>query len=68
MNLGHGLINEITSMGGKDVWLMLRPDALGVSYNREGKMTRHSVMLPFGEPSDSALAVLLEMADEDFNG
>lgn len=68
MNLGAGLINEITGMGGKDVWLMLRPNALGVSYQRGGKQVRHVVALPFGQATDGTLAALLEMADEEFNG
>lgn len=67
MNLGNGLINEIQSMGGSDVWLMLRKNAIGVCYNRGGKLVRHSVALPFGEPSNEVLAILLEMADEDFS-
>ena len=66
MNLGKGLINEIQAMGGSDVWLMLRQNAIGVCYNRGGKLVRHSVALPFGNPSDEVLAVLLDMADEDF--
>lgn len=67
MNLATGLIAEIERMGGRDVWVLMRPDALGVSYARRGKHVRHSIALPFGKPSDSALAVLLEMADEDLD-
>lgn len=55
-------------MGGKDVWLMLRPNALGVSYERDGELVRHIVALPFGSASDETLATLLEMADDDFKG
>jgi hypothetical protein len=55
-------------MGGKDVWLMLRPNALGVTYQRGGQQVRHVVALPFGQATDGTLAALLEMADEDFNG
>ncbi|UXO93925.1 hypothetical protein Pan3_03 [Pseudanabaena phage Pan3] len=65
MSLATGLINEIERMGGRDVWVLMRPDALGVSYARRGTYVRHSVALPFGNPSDSALAVLLELADDD---
>lgn len=68
MNLGAGLVNEIAGMGGKDVWLMLRPNALGVSYERDGELVRHIVALPFGSASDETLATLLEMADDDFKG
>lgn len=68
MNLGVGLINEIYAMGGKDVWLMLRPNALGVSYQRDGQEVRHVVALPFGQATDGTLAALLDMADEEFNG
>jgi hypothetical protein len=66
MNLGVGLIAEIGAMGGKDVWLMLRPNAVGVSYLKDGERRHHAVALPFGELTDTALATLLEMADEDF--
>lgn len=65
MSLAHGLINEIERMGGSDVWMIMRPDAVGVSYSRRGRHVRHSVAVPFGQPSDSALAVLLELADDD---
>lgn len=68
MNLGAGLINEISGMGGKDVWLMLRPNALGVTYQRGGQQVRHVVALPFGQATEGTLAALLEMADEEFNG
>lgn len=68
MNLGAGLVNEIASMGGKDVWLLLRPNALGVTYERNGEVVRHVVALPFGQASDETLATLLEMADDDFKG
>lgn len=68
MKLGIGLINEISAMGGKDVWLMLRPNAIGVSYQRDGEAVRHSVALPFGQATESTFATLLDMADEDFNG
>lgn len=67
MSLANGLINEIERMGGRDVWVLMRPDALGVAYARRGTHVRHSVALPFGKPSDSALAVLLELADEDLS-
>lgn len=66
MNLGVGLINEIGAMGGKDIWLLLRPNAVGVSYLKDGERRQHAVALPFGELTDTALATLLEMADEDF--
>ena len=52
-------------MGGSDVWMLLRPNAMGVSYARRGSHVRHSIALPFGQPSDEALTVLLELADED---
>ena len=65
MSLAQGLINEIERMGGSDVWMLMRPNAIGVSYARRGTYIKHSVMLPFGEPSDSALACLLELADDD---
>jgi hypothetical protein len=65
MTLAHGLIAEIERMGGSDVWVLARPDAMGVSYSRRGRHVRHSVALPFGQPSDSAFAVLLELADDD---
>jgi hypothetical protein len=55
-------------MGGKDVWLIMRPDALGVTYQRDGQEVRHVVALPFGQVTDVTLVALLEMADEDFNG
>lgn len=66
MNLSLGLIREIENMGGSDVWLIMRPDAIGVSYFRRGRHVRHGVALPFGTPSDETLAVLLELADDDF--
>ena len=68
MNLGAGLINEIAGMGGKDVWLIMRPNALGVTYQRDGQEVRHVVALPFGQVTDVTLVALLEMVDEDFNG
>lgn len=52
-------------MGGSDVWMLMRPDAMGVSYARRGQQIRHSIALPFGQPSDSAFAVLLGLADDD---
>lgn len=55
-------------MGGKDVWLIMRPNALGVTYQRDGEDIRHVVALPFGQATEGTLAALLEMADEDFNG
>jgi hypothetical protein len=48
-------------MGGSDVWVLMRPNALGVSYARRGKMVRHQVALPFGSPNDSAFAVQLDL-------
>jgi hypothetical protein len=68
VNLGAGLINEILGMGGKDVWLIMRPNALGVTYQRDGEDIRHVVALPFGRATEGTLAALLEMADEEFNG
>lgn len=68
MTLASGLINEIERMGGSDVWLLVRPDAMGVSYRRADKMVRHAIALPFGSPSDESLAVLLDMADGEFSG
>jgi hypothetical protein len=65
--LGVGLVNEIERMGGSDVWLLMRPDALGVTYKRQGRHVRHSIALPFGKPSDTAFAVLLDMADQDLS-
>ena len=47
---------------------MLRPNALGVTYQRDGQEVRHVVALPFGQATDGTLAALLEMADEEFNG
>jgi hypothetical protein len=67
VSLGLGLIHEIERMGGSDVWVLMRPDALGVSYRKQDKMVRHQVALPHG-PTDSAFAVLLDLADEDFDG
>lgn len=65
MSLANGLINEIERMGGSDVWMLMRPDAMGVSYSRRGRHVRHSVALPFGKPSDATFAVLLDLADND---
>jgi hypothetical protein len=67
VNLAQGLINEIERMGGSDVWMLMRPDAMGVSYARRGQQIRHSIALPFGQPSDSAFAVLLGLADDDLS-
>lgn len=66
MTLANGLINEIERMGGHDVWLLVRPDAVGISYRRAEKVVRHAVALPFGHPNEGTMAVLLDLADQDF--